>query len=98
MPVIKALPSPKVIRGLRGILDFYCWKGLNCVRTWPHIPPAHRTPASLASAATFGAIIKGYAQLGGRPKSLFAADAADQPRTGRDIYISATLGHLHKRS
>lgn len=96
MPVIKALPSPEIIRGLRGILDFYVWKGLNCVRKWPHIPPASRTPASMASAATFGAIVKGYSLLGGALKTLFARDAADQDRTGRDLYMSAVLGHLHE--
>lgn len=96
MPVIKSLPSPEVIRGFRGILDFYIWKGLNCVRKWPHIPPSSRTPASMASAALFGAVVQGYALLGGALKTLFDQDAADQPRTGRDLYMSATYGHLHE--
>lgn len=96
MPVIKALPSPKVIKGLRGVLDFYCWKGLNCVRSWPHIAKANRSPASMESAALFGLIVQGYSLLGGALKTLFIEDAADQPRTGRDLYISAVLGHLHE--
>ncbi len=96
MPKLDELPPLAVIVGLKGVLDFYYWKGIPCVRKWPRIPPAHRTPASLQSAALFGAIIQGYALLGGTLKTFFSEDAADQPRTGRDIYISATLGHLHE--
>jgi len=96
MPVIKALPSPEIIRGFRGVLDFYVWRGLNCVRKWPHIPPASRTAKSMASAALFGAIIQGYALLGGVLKNLFTLDATDQDRTARDLYISGVLGHLHE--
>ena len=96
MPVIKALPSPEVIRGFRGVLDFYVWKGLNCVRKWPVIPKASRTPKSIAAAVLFGAVVQGYALLGGALKTLFIEDAADQDRTGRDLYVSAVYGHLHE--
>jgi len=97
VPVIKALPSPEIIRGLHGVLDFYMWKGLNCVRKWPHIPPAHRTPASLEAAHLFGDILHAYGLIGGTPKSLFIADSQGETVTPRDIYTSALYGHLHKR-
>jgi len=96
MPVIKALPALEVILGLKGVLDFYYWRGIPCVRKWPVIPPSSRTPASLASAALFGEIIRGYALLGPTVKALFQEAAADQPRTARDIYVSAVLGRLHE--
>jgi len=95
MPVIKAMPALEVIRGFRGVLDFYYWRGLACVRKWPRIPPSRRTPASMASAALFGAVVKAFALLGGTVETLFDMAAQDQPRTGRDLYISATFGHLH---
>lgn len=96
MPRLDNLPALEVIRGLKGVLDFYYWRGIPCVRKWPVIPPASRTPASLASAALFGAVVQGYSLLGGTLKLLFSEDAADHPRTARDLYVSATLGHLHE--
>lgn len=96
MPKLDELPPLAVIVSLKGVLDFYYWKGIPCVRKWPRIPPAHRTQASLQSAALFGAVIKGYDLLGATLKIFFNEDADDQPRTARDIYISATLGHLHE--
>lgn len=95
MPVLDALPHLKIILGLKGILDFYYWKGVPCVRKWPVTPPSSRSPASMASARLFGAIVAAYSLLGAALKELFALDAADQPRTARDLFVSAVLGHLH---
>lgn len=95
MPVLDALPHISIIRGLKGILDFYYWKGIPCVRKWPVIPPSSRSPASMRSARLFGAIVAAYSLLGAVLKELFALDAADQTRTARDLFVSAVLGHLH---
>jgi len=96
---VAKIPAPlalEIVRGFKGVLDIYKWKGLTCVRKWPRIPPDHRTAASLASAATFGAISSAYSLLGGALKQLFEEAAATQPRTARDLYMSATLGTLHE--
>jgi len=98
MAKIHALPALGVIKGLRGVLDFYYWKGIPCVRSWPRIPMANRTPASMASAHLFGEISRAYALLPGNLKALYAQNAQGSPRTGRDVYMSATLGGLHVRS
>lgn len=92
------MPALGVIKGLQGVLDFYWWKGIACVRSWPHIPYANRTPASLASAKLFGEISHAYALLPGNLRALYAQNAEGSPRTGRDVYMSATLGGLHVRS
>ncbi len=31
---------------MRGKADFYYWRGLTCVRSWPHMPPGSRTDGS----------------------------------------------------
>lgn len=98
MARIHALPALGVIKGLRGVLDFYYWKGIPCVRSWPRIPFASRTPASLASAKLFGEISAAYALLPGNLRALYAENAEGSPRTGRDVYMAATHGHLHVRS
>jgi len=96
MPRLKNLPSLDIINGFRGIVDFYLWKGLPVARLWPRNPKSHHSPATIAAAAVFGVILKNYHLLGGTLLDAFEADAADQTRTGRDIYVSAMLGNLHE--
>ena len=98
MAKINALPSLDIINTLKGTLDFYYWKGIPCVRKWPYIPMSSRTQASLDSAHLFGQIVQGWALVGGEVKDLYTQAAADQPRTGRDLYVSGVLGNLHHRS
>lgn len=96
MARLDALPSIDVIHGLRGVLDYYLWKGLPCVRKWPVTPRRNLSPATLAAAATFGVILKAFALVGSEVKALYDDDATGQPRTGRDLYVSGALGHLHE--
>lgn len=98
MPTLKALPSLEVIDTLKGTLDYYYWRGIPCCRKWPVIPMSSRTPASLASAQLFGAIVQGWALVGAEPKAAYTEAAADQNRTGRDLMVSGVLGRLHERS
>ncbi len=98
MARLTALPSIDVIHGFRGILDFYLWKGLPCVRSWPRMTKAQQTEGTIAASALFGAISQGYALLGDGPLQAFQEAAKTQPRTARDLYISAVYGHLHERT
>ena len=96
MARLKSLPSIEIIRGFRGILDFYVHRGTPCVRRWPNKKHAKRTQAEIAVAATFGIIVKAFSLVGGEVKALYDQDALGQPRTGRDLYVSGALGHLHE--
>lgn len=98
MARIDVLPSIEIIRGLKGILDFYVWRGLPCVRAWPRYRPAKQTAASLAAALVFGAIVKSYSLLGDIPLEAYREDALDQPRTARDIMVTGVYGNLHEAS
>lgn len=98
MARIDALPSIEIIRGFKGILDFYLWRGLPCARAWPRYRPARQTDPSKAAALLFGAIVKAYSLLGDAPLEAYRADAADQPRTARDIMVSGVYGNLHEAS
>jgi len=53
MAVIKEMLGEKVIRGFKGVLDFYYWKGLACVRKWPASPGHKRSPAVMVGWAPF---------------------------------------------
>ncbi len=98
MARIDVLPSIEIIRGFKGILDFYMWRGLPCVRAWPHYRPARQTDASLAAALTFGAIVQAYSLLANLALQAYREDALDQPRTARDIMVTGAFGNLHEAS
>jgi len=98
MARIDALPSLEIIRGLKGILDFYVWKGLPCVRAWPQYRPARQTEPSRNAALLFGAIIKAFSLTAGPVLDQLALEATGIPRTPRDIYVSGVYGNLHEAS
>ncbi|GAI70901.1 unnamed protein product [marine sediment metagenome] len=96
MARLTALPAIEVIRGLKGIIDFYLWKGLPCARAWPRWRPARQSEASKAAALFFGAVVKSYSLLGDLPLAAYRHDAADQPRSARDLFVSGIFGNLHE--
>lgn len=95
MARLTALPSLDIIHGLKGVLDFYLWKGLPCVRSWPRMTKAQQTDGTIAASAIFGEISAAYRLLAPLELAALQEQAADQPRTARDLYISAAYGHLH---
>ncbi|GAH92479.1 unnamed protein product, partial [marine sediment metagenome] len=42
-----------IIKGFKGTLDFYVWKGITCVRSWPRSPGRKRAPAVQAQWPAF---------------------------------------------
>lgn len=53
MAKVEAMPSRAVIDGLRGVIDFYEWRGIACVRSWPRYAPSSQTKATKTSAGAF---------------------------------------------
>lgn len=98
MARLKSLPNLQIIQGFKGVIDFYVRNGVPCARRWPRYRPANQTEPTKAAAAVFGSVIRNYHLLGEDALNFFVLDAADQTRTPRDIYASATLGHLHERT
>jgi len=98
MARLDALPSIDIIRGFKGILDFYIWRGLPCVRAWPKYRPARQTDASKAAALLFGAVIKAFSLTHSTVLEQLQVEATGIPRTPRDIYVSGVYGNLHEAS
>jgi len=98
MARLTALPSIDIIQGFKGVLDFYLWKGLPCVRKWPYTPPSKRTAGTKSAASLFGEILKSYRLTADTVLEAYQEMAKGAPRTPRDIYVSGTLGHLHERT
>jgi len=98
MARIDVLPSIEIIRGFKGILDFYLWKGLPCVRAWPRWRPARQSNASRNAALLFGAVIKAFSLTHNAVLQQLELEATGIPRTPRDIYVSGIYGNLHEAS
>ena len=98
MARLTALPSLDIIHGFRGILDFYLWKGLPCVRRWPRMTKAQQSQATIAAGILFGQISSAYRLLAPLALEAYQDAAKTQPRTARDIYMTGVYGHLHERT
>ncbi len=98
MARLTALPSLDVIRGYKGVLDFYVRRGVPCVRRWPHKLPSRRTEGTKAAAALFGGILQSYRLVAPSILEAYQENAKGIPRTPRDVYVSGVLGHLHERT
>lgn len=96
MARLKNLPSLDIIRAFKGTIDFVVWKGQPYARGWPRKPTLPRSPASTAAAIAFGVVIQNYRLLAPLALAAFQRDALGQPRTARDLYITATYGRLHE--
>ncbi len=46
MAKLQRLPALSVIDGFRGVLDFYVFKGIPCVRSWPQNKASGETPGA----------------------------------------------------
>lgn len=53
MAVLEQLPAQYIIDGLRGTVDFYCYKGKFVARRWPRSPGKNRTTPVLAGSDRF---------------------------------------------
>ena len=96
MPVLEAIPAPAIIKAFRGTLDFYCYRGLACSRSWPRRPTQPRAPAVAAAAALFA----GYARRASNTHPIIqqeaAIDAQGTAWTWRDVVTAAAYGTLNR--
>jgi hypothetical protein len=95
MATLDTLPSADVVLSLKGTLDFYIWRGIPCVRTWPRKPRHPRAPGVAAAGQAFAAFSRDVQQA---PTELL--DAARLYTTGtlwtwKDATTAAAYGHLN---
>lgn len=94
MARISELPSPEAIKSFKGTLDFYVWRGLPCVRSWPRPPSGPRSPAVQAAAATFSEIIKAQGNWNAVFHDAAIAQTFGTAWTWRDELVAGLYGGL----
>lgn len=81
------MPQQSIIDSLKGKLDFYYWKGIPCVRSWPRWPPRDPTPPEKANQDTFSYINKLYITLPDAIKQTYIDQAASTSLTSKDLFV-----------
>ncbi len=94
MAKIKALPGQKVISGFKGVIDYYVWKGIACVRSWPRSPGHRRAPAVEAQWSAFTEASKLWNELSPEVQEAYKRMSAGTSWSGRDLQVKSYLSPL----
>lgn len=95
MVVLDAPLDPVTVASLKGTLDYYLWRGIPVVRSWPRSPQMPRTAAVTEAYTDFGLTAQ---LISGIPLPL--QEAAREWTKGttwtwRDIWTAALYGNLY---
>lgn len=81
------------IYGLKGTLDFYEWKGLHVVRSWPQMPPSSLTAATRAQNPVFGYIQQQWQPASLEVKLALTEMSTETQRLPRDYQLELYYGY-----
>lgn len=91
MATLTRMPQQAIIDGFKGVLDFYLWKGIPCVRKWPVYRPRPPSPAELTNQQAFAYVNKAWSDLPANIKLQWNAMAGGTALTGKDHYVRAYM-------
>lgn len=94
MAVVNSIPAQTVVIAFRGTLDFYCYRGLFCVRSWPRSPKRPRSPAVQISAQIFSDFSRRIESQNPVLTDTAKALTHGSKWTWKDITTFAAYGHL----
>lgn len=94
MAKIGKLPGHRVISGFKGVIDFYVWKGIACVRQWPRSPGHRRAPAVMAQWSAFSEATKLWNTLSPEVQEAYNRMSAGTNWSGRDLSVKCYLTPL----
>jgi len=80
-----------IINGFKGVLDFYVYKGVPCVRSWPRSPGHDRAPAVQAQWPAFTWAAKSWKHLNIEIKEAYNQMAVSTYKTGKDLYMQSFI-------
>jgi len=98
MAKLTALPHQSIIDGFKGTLDFYVWRGIPCVRSWPRKPLLPRSPAVQRTAAVFGYLATFFTDTPANIRDRASAIGDGTSWTWRDVRYRAAYGNLIEAS
>lgn len=91
MARLLAMPAQAIVDGFKGVLDFYLWKGIACVRKWPYHPKRKPYPAEKANQDRFARGARAWDPLPEHVKVQYRRMAAGTAFTPRDLFMRLYL-------
>lgn len=91
MAKIKKMPGLKIINGFKGILDYYFYMGIACVRKWPSKPTKIRSEAVRAQWANWRFASQTWNKLSQEVRAAYCFTAQESNLTGRDLYMKSFI-------
>jgi hypothetical protein len=92
--VLGAPLDPVTVASLKGTLDYYLWRGIPVVRSWPRKPMMPRAPAVTEAYLTFGAVARAITQVPLELQDEVKAYAKLTNWTWRDWWTAALYGNM----
>lgn len=83
----------EVIRAYKGVLDFYYWRGIGVVRSWPRKPVLPRNPAVQAAGQDFRDNSRALSTLPIPLQISTAEEVRDTAYTWKDAWTTTIYGH-----
>lgn len=91
MTKLTAMPAQNIIDGFKGVIDFYVYMGLPCVRSWPRSPGHHRSPGVEAQWEAFAWAASHWTSLAPQVQAAYRAMASGTRLSGRDIFTKSYI-------
>ena len=96
MPILDAPLDPVTVASLKGTLDYYLWRGLPVIRSWPRKPKMPRTPAVTQAFETFGQVARLFSQMDATAVQYGIDESNGTLWTWRDLWTAAVYGNLYE--
>lgn len=93
MAVLKQLPEEHIIKGMKGTVDFYEWKGIAVARKWPRKAIPTQTAAELATWNFFRLMTRSYKDQSPLVIQSLNAMVMNSSQRNFDLYQSGQYGH-----
>lgn len=93
---MKHLPEMHVIKGMKGAVDFYEWKGLAVARSWPRKAVPTQTTAELETWNFFRLVTQSYKDLDPIFIEALNSMVANTSQRNFDLYQSGQYGQQYE--
>lgn len=97
MAVLERLPAQEIIDNLKGVVDYYYWKGIPCCRKWPHWPKRQPHPDEKINQDAFAYVNRQVKHVPPYLRQQFQAMTAGTVLTWKDIFVRAYMAGIKQR-
>lgn len=96
MAIIKHMLGEKVISGFRGVIDYYYYMGVPCVRRWPRSPGPRRAPPVMAQWPIFTSAVQLWRTAPQEVRDACQTMAGDSGLSARDLFMRCYMSGWKK--